>query len=367
MHQKTTIKLAVLLGLIFLFNANLKANQQHSEDSAIAEVNEKSDFDPVAFAFEHVLDAHEVHIAGEGASSITLPLPIILWTEKGLVTFLSSAFHHDNEGHHVVEKKGLNFVKYHEKIYQLNTGESEITLDDRKVVINAIQPLDFSITKAVFTMFLVAFLLFFVFFKVARFYKKNGAVAPKGIVSWMEPLVLFVRDDIAEPNIGAKKDKFMPYLLTVFFFILIGNLLGLIPWIGSPNLTGNISVTITLAMFTLIIQLIFSKKPFWKHIFMPPGVPLALYPILVPIEIAGIFIKPAALLIRLFANMTAGHIIVISLISIIFVKESLAWSGLSVPMALFISTLELLVAFLQAYIFTMLSALFIGTAVEEAH
>ena len=366
MHQKTTIKLAVLLGLIFLFNTNIKAIQGHVDDPVKTEENEKSDFDPVAFAFDHVLDAHEVHIAGEGASSITLPLPIILWTEKGLVSFLSSAFHHDNEGHHIVEKKGLNFVKYHEKIYQLNAGESHIEFKDKDVS-NASLPLDFSITKAVFTMFLVAFLLFFVFFKVARFYKKNGAVAPKGIVSWMEPLVLFVRDDIAEPNIGAKKDKFMPYLLTVFFFILIGNLLGLIPWIGSPNLTGNISVTITLAMFTLIIQLIFSKKPFWKHIFMPPGVPLALYPILVPIEIAGIFIKPAALLIRLFANMTAGHIIVISLISIIFVKESVAWSGLSVPMALFISCLELLVAFLQAYIFTMLSALFIGTAVEEAH
>ena len=369
MHQKTTIKLAVLLGMIFLFNTNLKANQDHepSKDST-------EPFKPVDFAFAHVLDAHEVHIAGEGASSITLPLPIILWTEKGLVTFLSSAFHHDNKGRYIVEKEGLNFVKYDGKIYQLNTGvtlppavlktkkEMQAWLKD-----NAALPLDFSITKAVFTMFLVAFLLFFVFFKVARFYKKNGAVAPKGIVSWMEPLVLFVRDDIAEPNIGAKKDRFMPYLLTVFFFILIGNLLGLIPWIGSPNLTGNISVTVTLAMFTLVIQLIFSKKPFWKHIFMPPGVPLALYPILVPIEIAGIFIKPAALLICLFANMTAGHIIVISLISIIFVKESLAWSGLSVPMALFISTLELLVAFLQAYIFTMLSALFIGTAVEEAH
>jgi len=365
MHQKTTIKMAVLLGMIFLFNISLKA-QDHVDNHTATEETIKSEFDPVAFAFDHVLDAHEVHIAGEGASSITLPLPVILWTEKGLVTFLSSSFHHDNEGHHKVEKKGLNFVKYHEKIYQLNPGESHIRLEGKDVV-NAIQPLDFSITKAVFTMFLVAFLLFFVFFKVARFYKKNGAVAPKGIVSWMEPLVLFVRDDIAEPNIGAKKDRFMPYLLTVFFFILIGNLLGLIPWIGSPNLTGNISVTVTLAMFTLVIQLIFSKKPFWKHIFMPPGVPLALYPILVPIEIAGIFIKPAALLIRLFANMTAGHIIVISLISIIFVKESLAWSGLSVPMALFISTLELLVAFLQAYIFTMLSALFIGTAVEEAH
>jgi F-type H+-transporting ATPase subunit a len=366
MHQKTTIKLAVLLGMIFLFNSNLKANQDHVSDPTVTEENEKSDFDPVAFAFDHVLDAHEVHIAGEGASSITLPLPVILWTENGLVSFLSSAFHHDNEGHHIVKRKDLNFVKYHEKIYQLNAGESHIQFKGKDVS-NASLPLDFSITKAVFTMFLVAFLLFFVFFKVARFYKKNGAVAPKGIVSWMEPLVLFVRDDIAEPNIGAKKDKFMPYLLTVFFFILIGNLLGLIPWIGSPNLTGNISVTITLAMFTLIIQLIFSKKPFWKHIFMPPGVPLALYPILVPIEIAGIFIKPAALLIRLFANMTAGHIIVISLISIIFVKESIAWSGLSIPMALFISTLELLVAFLQAYIFTMLSALFIGTAVEEAH
>ncbi len=301
MHQKTTFKLVVLIGMIFLFNPKLEAGQDHVSDPTATKENEKSDFDPVAFAFDHVLDAHEVHIAGEGASSITLPLPVILWTEKGLVTFLSSAFHHDNEGHHIVEKKGLNFVKYHEKIYLLNPGESHLKIEGKEVV-NAVQPLDFSITKAVFTMFLVAFLLFFIFFKVARFYKKNGAVAPKGIVSWMEPLVLFVRDDIAEPNIGAKKDRFMPYLLTVFFFILIGNLLGLIPWIGSPNLTGNISVTVTLAMLTLIIQLIFSKKPFWKHIFMPPGVPLALYPILVPIEIAGIFIKPAALLIRLYSR-----------------------------------------------------------------
>lgn len=365
MQQKTTLKSTVLLGLIFLFSVNFLAQESNSAEHE-AKDEAKKEFNAVEFAFDHVLDAHEVHIAGEGESSITLPLPIILWTENGLVTFLSSAFHHDNEGHHIVAQKGLNFVKHKEKIYQLNPGESHLAFDG-KVVANAIQPLDFSITKAVFTMFIVAFLLLFVFIKVARFYKKNGAVAPKGIVSWMEPLVLFVRDDIGEPNIGEKKDKFMPYLLTVFFFILIGNLLGLIPWIGSPNLTGNISVTITLAMFTLIIQLIFSKKPFWKHIISPPGVPIALYPILIPIEIAGIFIKPAALLIRLFANMTAGHIIVISLISIIFMKESIAWSALSVPMALFISTLELLVAFLQAYIFTMLSALFIGTAVQEAH
>ena len=206
------------------------------------------------------------------------------------------------------------------KIYQLSDGESHIRFEGKEIV-NATQPLDFFNNQSGVYYVFGGFLTVFYLFESGKvLQKKMVSFAPKGIVSWMEPLVLFVRDDIAEPNIGSKKDKFMPYLLTVFFFILIGNLLGLIPWIGSPNLTGNISVTITLAMFTLIIQLIFSKKPFWKHIFMPPGVPLALYPILVPIEIAGIFIKPAALLIRLFANMTAGHIIVISLISIIFVK-----------------------------------------------
>jgi F-type H+-transporting ATPase subunit a len=185
--------------------------------------------------------------------------------------------------------------------------------------------------------------------------------------TWNHLFYLF--DEIAQENIHGhdKYKKYMPYLLTVFFFILFGNLLGLIPFLSNPNMTGSISVTLLLAMITFIIQLASSKGAFWGHIFAPPGVPKALYVILVPIEFLGIFIKPAALTIRLFANITAGHIIVVSLISIIFVTKNLAWAGLSVPMTLFISILELLVAFLQAYIFTMLSALFIGTAAEEGH
>ena len=200
-------------------------------------------------------------------------------------------------------------------------------------------------------------------------HKKNGAVAPKGIAKFMEPLILFVRDDIAKENIKDNKHhKFLPYLTTVFFFIWINNLLGLIPiFPGGANLTGNITVTLFLALCTLFLTLIYSNKNYWTHIFATPGVPLVLLPIMIPIEIVGIFTKPFALMIRLFANITAGHIIILALISIIFINKSAYWGALSVPMALFISILEILVAALQAYLFAMLSALFIGAAVEEAH
>lgn len=326
------------------------------------------DFDPVATAMHHALDAHEIHIYGDAESGLTIPLPIILYTDNGIVNFMSSDFNHTDDGSVVVEANGMNFVKSHEKIYQLNEGESVATFDAEGHINNGTQILfDLSITKNVVTIFLVAFLMIFIFVSVAKQYKGEKVGAPRGLASWMEPLILYVRDDIAKTNIGHGYQRFMPFLLTIFFFIWIGNLLGLIPFISNPNMTGNISVTITLAVITLIVQMIFSKKAFWGHIFSPPGVPVALYPILVPIEFAGILIKPAALLIRLFANITAGHIIVVSLISIIFINKSVGWAGLSVPMALFISVLELLVAFLQAYIFTTLAALFIGSAVEEAH
>jgi F-type H+-transporting ATPase subunit a len=320
-------------------------------------------FDAAAHAIHHAMDAHEFHFT----DNFVIPLPVILWTENGLVTFMSSEFHHDDAGHHVVEKNGMKFVKYHEKIYQLNAGEDHVVFVDHKPE-NAIKPLDISLTKNVVTMFLVAGLMLWIFIATARNYRTETPTAPTGIAGFMEPLILFVRT-IAQDNIHGhdKYKKFMPYLLTVFFFILFGNVLGLIPFLANPNMTGSISVTIVLAAFTFIVQMIYSKKGFWSHIFLPPGVPYALYPILVPIEFAGIFIKPAALIIRLFANITAGHIIVVSLIAIIFVNQNAAWAGLSVPMTLFISVLELLVAFLQAYIFTMLSALFIGSAVEEAH
>jgi F-type H+-transporting ATPase subunit a len=346
------VLLAVLIVLPSFAQEEEKQKGEHS-----------SEFDATAHAIHHALDAHEFHFA----DGVVIPLPVILWTDEGLVTFMSSEFHHDDDGKHIVTKKGMNFVKFHEKIFILNPGETEIHLDAEHQAINATKVvMDFSLTKNVTTIFLIAFLLLLVFLKSAKKYKTDEIKAPSGIAGWTEPVVLFVRD-VAKENIeGEKYKKFTPYLLTVFFFILFGNLLGLLPFLANPNVTGSVSITLLLATFTFIIQMMNSKKSYWKHILAPPGVPFLLYPILIPIEIAGIFIKPAALMIRLFANMTAGHIIVVSLIAIIFVKENLAWAGLSVPFALFISILELLVAFLQAYIFTMLSALFIGMAVETA-
>jgi F-type H+-transporting ATPase subunit a len=199
---------------------------------------------------------------------------------------------------------------------------------------------------------------------MAGAYKKNGIAAPKGKQSFLEPLVMFVRDEIARPNIGAKADKFLPFLLTIFFFIWINNLLGLLP-IGA-NLTGNIAVTLTLAIITFVVVNVNGNASYWKHILMPP-VPWWLYPIMIPVELIGIFSKPFALMVRLFANITAGHIVVISLVSLIFIFKSMAIAPVSVAFALFIDVLELLVAFLQAFIFTMLTALFIGSAIEEHH
>ena len=364
---------AGLLVLTVLFSSTTFASEAISDAHADTDeshgteeqISKKEGFNPI----HHVLDAHDIHLWGEGHDAFSVPLPVILWTENGLVTFMSSEFHHDDSGHHVVERKGMSFVKLHEKIYQLNSGESAVHLNhETHEAENAVLPLDFSITKVVVAIFMVAFIVWFVFKAMARKYKGDKPQAPRGIASWMEPLVLFVRD-FSKENIGeAKYMKFMPYLLTVFFFIWFGNLSGLIPFIGGINMTGNISITLMLALMTLIIQLIHSKWAFWKHMLMPPGVPVLLYPILVPIELAGVLIKPAALTIRLFANITAGHIIVLSIIGIIFMNQNIAWAGLSVPLALFISILEAtLVAFLQAYIFTLLSSMFIGAAVDDGH
>lgn len=353
----------ILVGLLLTVTGFAKASGGNAAE-------EEKPFDAASHAIHHALDAHEIHVA----DGFTIPLPIILWTDNGLVTFMSSEFHHDDEGHHIVESNGMNFVKIHEKIYQLDAGADHVAFDAEHHPTNAHKvTLDFSITKNVLAIFIVAGLLLFVFIRSAKKYNGGKPVAPSGIAKWTEPGVIFVQD-IAKENIeGDKYKRFTPFLLTLFFFIFFGNLLGLIPFLSNPNMTGSISITLLLATITFIIQMVNSKKTYWMHILDPLGnsLPwfgkLPLYLILVPIEIAGIFIKPVALLIRLFANITAGHIIVVSLISIIFVNKSLAWAGLSVPMTLFISTLELLVAFLQAYIFTMLAAMYIGSAVESAH
>ncbi len=338
----------------------------------------KKEFNVTEMIMHHISDAHEWHLWGEHENAKTIYLPIIL-IDGGLKTFSSSNFYDGKPktgkdhktGNEVEYVQGIgaaaDYIMVHEKIFKLN-GAEEVKFEDGHPH-GLTTPLDFSITKNVVSLFFGALLILFVMFGVAKFYKKNGAVAPKGIAKFLEPLIVMVRDDVAKSNINEHKYmKYVPYLLTIFFFIFFNNLLGLIPIIpGGANLTGNITVTLFLAVCTLVVTVVSGNKNYWGHIFATPGVPMALLPIMIPIEVVGIITKPFALMIRLFANMTGGHIIVLALISIIFINQNAAWGALSVPMALFISVLELLVAFLQAFLFAMLSSLFIGAAVEEAH
>ena len=321
----------------------------------------------------HIQDAHEWHLWG-GHDGASIYLPIILM-DGGMKTFSSSHFYHGTpmvaidkatgKEHGYIAGTGpaSGYAMFHETIYKMEHGELHFEGNHP----HNVAPFDFSITKNVASLFITFLILILVMFSVAKYYKKNGAVAPKGIAKFIEPLIVFVRDDIAKANIDQHKyKKFVPFLLTIFFFILVSNLTGLIPLVQA-NVTGNITVTLFLAVCTLLVTVFSGNKNYWKHIFATPGVPKPLLIIMVPIELVGVLTKPFALMIRLFANITAGHIIILALISIIFLNQSAAWGALSVPMALFISVLEILVAFLQAYLFAMLSALFIGAAVEEAH
>ncbi|WP_300666329.1 F0F1 ATP synthase subunit A [Fluviicola sp.] len=336
----------------------------------------EEEFEVGEMIMHHISDAHEWHLWGGHHNSVSVYLPIIL-VDGGLKTFSSRHFYHGEHATAVDHKtnKEVEYVKgvgpaagyamFHEEIYKLNGGE--LSFEDGHVH-DAVSPLDFSITKNVLSLFMGAILILLIMSNVARFYKKHGAVAPKGLAKYLEVLIVMVRDDIAKANIGHKYKKYVPYLLTIFFFIFINNLLGLVPFLpGGANLTGNITVTLFLAVATLLVTLFSANKNYWLHIFAMPGVPKPLLIIMIPIELVGILTKPFALMIRLFANISAGHIIILALISIIFINQNAAWGALSVPMALFISVLELLVAFLQAFLFAMLSALFIGAAVEEAH
>lgn len=350
------------VALLACFNTMASENKNNKPGA-------EEEFNSVEMIMHHISDAHDFHFLdytdSEGVEhAVSIPLPVILYTNNGLVCFMSSAFHHNDDGSYVVSKRGTNFVKYHEKIYQLNDGASSLEFDEQHHPLNAVKPIDVSITKNVFSMLLSVVLLLTLFGAAGRSARKNPG-APKGILAFLEPIVVFIREDIIIPNVGEKKYKtYIPYLITIFFFIFFNNLLGLIP--GGANVTGNIAVTLVLSVFTLLVTNFSANKAYWKHIFLPP-VPLALYPIMVPIEVIGVLTKPFALMIRLFANITAGHIIILSLISLIFVFKSIFIAPVSVGFVLFMYTLELLVALLQAYIFTLLSALFIGQAIEEHH
>jgi F-type H+-transporting ATPase subunit a len=288
---------------------------------------------------------------------VGIPLPVIIW-DNGLRIFSSTKLNHGKS----VAQSGDNFYKlHHSKIYKTD-ADGTINYDESHHPVN-VKPLDFSITKNVVSILFTALIMLLLFKGLADSYKKNGMIA-KGVGRFFEPLVLYVRDEIAIPNIGQKHYKrFMSYLLTLFFFIWFLNLLGLTPL--GINVTGNIAITFALALITFIITNFSGKKTYWKHIFWMPGVPIPMKIILAPIELLGVVIKPFSLMIRLYANISAGHIVLMSLISLMFIFRNWLGSSLSFVLAFSISIIEILVALLQAYIFTVLSALYFGFAVEE--
>jgi F-type H+-transporting ATPase subunit a len=311
-------------------------------------------FDPVAIIMHHIADANEFHILG----NLSMPLPVIIYNKdsKSWFTTMSSAFHpHHGEG----TKEVNGYVMSHSRVHPADGSHNFI---------------DFSITKNVFSMLLGIFILFIGFFITNAAYRKRENKAPAGFQSLMEPLVQFVAHDIARENIGKNYLKFTPFLICVFFFILINNLLGLIPiFPGSANISGNISFTFALGLLAFLMINVFAKKDYWGHIFVMPGVPKALLLILTPIEVMGIFIKPIALMLRLFGNITGGHIAILSIASMVFmlgkVGESIGGSigggVIAIPLLIFVNAMELFVAFLQAYVFTLLTAIFIGIGQEE--
>ena len=360
--QINTFK-TLLLGLLLSLSFVVKANE------SIEEKSDEKDFNVTDMIMHHIKDAHDFHIMDWDGHAISFPLPVILWTNDGLVTFMSSEFHHNDDGTIVVEKGGQKFIKFHEEIYYANDEAdhgSYVSFDPEHHPTN-VAPLDFSITKLVFSMFMSMILLLLIFGFSARAYNRSENGVPTGIAKFTEPLIVFIRDEVAIPNIGEKHYKrFLPFLLTLFFFIWINNIMGLIPFFPfSGNLSGNIAFTVVLALITFIITTFVANKDYWKHIFWMPGVPVPMKLFLAPIEFMGIFIKPISLMIRLFANISAGHIIVLSLISLIFIAKSIWIAPASVIFSVFISVIEVLVVAIQAYIFTMLTALYIGSAMEE--
>ncbi len=383
--------------------------EAHSECGHDIDATVEGEYNAGDVAVHHIADANAIHIFGD----LYLPLPCFLYAPgHGWTITSSSAFHPHHHGSGEISKDG--YVLVHGAIMRLKdealiTGEHNIEgythkeetidgknkifyfatidgvckeLDNKSTLDGGLMGggvtsfYDYSITRNVFTMLITCFLLFFAFRAAAVAGKKREGLAPEGIQNFLEPFYTFIRDDVAKPAIGPKYEKYMPFLLTTFFFILGLNLIGQIPFFpGSANVTGNISVTIVLALLTFILMLASSNKHFWEHILWMPGVPAWIKVILTPVEILGLFLKPFTLLLRLFANITAGHIVVLCFVGLIFIfgKAGTDAGGSAIgllaaaPLTLFMMALELLVAFLQAFIFVMLSATYFGMALEEPH
>lgn len=365
------VSIAILVAFLPIIGYSNTPEAPASTDSAPVETTHEAHAEPAdlkskirAFIDHHVLDAHDFSLFVDESTHTHygFPLPIILW-DNGVHFFSSSKFNHGDEHGTVAESNGNYYVLHHERIYKTD-AQGTLTMDEHHHPKNA-KPIDLSITKGVFTIMVVAFLMFMLFSSLAKSYAKNGGIS-SGPGRFFEPIVLYVRDEIAIPNIGEKHyKKYMSYLLTIFFFVWFLNIFGLTPL--GINVTGNIAVTFGLAVITFLITNLTANKNYWGHIFWMPGVPTPMKFILAPIELLGVLIKPFSLMIRLYANIFAGHIVLMSLIGLMFIFKNWLGSSLSFLLSFAISTIEILVALLQAYIFTMLSALYFGSAVEEHH
>ncbi|MEM6629262.1 MAG: F0F1 ATP synthase subunit A [Bacteroidota bacterium] len=376
-----TGKYTLLLILSLLISSLLFSQESHHEDSH----GEKEEFKIGDMIMHHVLDSHDWHITdipkGNGEyTPVALHLPWIFYSSRDGVVFSST---------HGLEEKG--YVAHHDKLYALkegahvdhthSEGHSEVHLDDHWIEENtdhAVSIWDFSLTKTSLQMIIIGILLVLTFGAVAKGYSRNDGQAPKGIQSFFEPIIMFIRDDVAKPFLGDNTYRFLPYLLTLFFFIWFSNLLGLTPF--NSNIAGNISVTAALALLSMIMINWNGSKDYWKHIFLAPGLPKFLLPLMVIVEFIGVLTKPFALAIRLFANISAGHFMVLSMVGMLFIMgkggESVvgatAISPISIGFTAGIFLLEMIVAVIQAFIFTLLTAAFLGMAMEshdhhEAH
>lgn len=361
----------LLITVLFFTSGNAFAEEsvEHSsieattnDAPALVQHHESKKFDAGKMIIEHVADNHQWHLFGH----TTIALPVILKTDKGVEIFSSARFGH--EGEEIYKGENYDYALKEGSVVVVDESGAEDKMATEKLW-------DLSITKNVMAMLISMILMVWIFLTVAKSYVTNKGKAPRGLQSFIEPLIIFVRDDVAKPSIGNKRyERFMPFLLTVFFFIWINNLLGLIPFFpGGVNVTGSISIAMVLAAFTLLITFFAANKHYWHHVFAMPGVPKGVLLILTPIEILGLFLRPFVLMIRLFANITAGHIISLAFFSLIFIFGEMnaglgmGISVLSLVFTVFMGALELLVAFLQAYVFTLLSAIYFGAAIDEGH
>lgn len=362
------IRMAIIATFILSSTTLLQAqHEDYEQEHGMEEWQEDiaiKEFKAGDMIMEHISDAYEWHIITVNDHHISIPLPIMLYDENDFHFFWSTVYHHSH---------------IHDGYFISTTGMNSGKIVKNDTQGNEVRPfLDFSFTKNVLSIFISIIIMLIVFMSVAKSYKRNEGKAPKGLQSLLEPIILFVRDDIAKASIGEEKYlKYTPFLLTLFFFILINNMLGIIPLFpGGANVTGNIGVTGVLALFTFVITTFSGNKNYWTHIVNAPGVPWWLklpLPLMPIVELIGVFTKPLILMIRLFANISAGHIIILGFISLIFIfgeiSESIGYgvSILSIAFSIFMNVLELLVTFIQAYVFTLLSALYFGMATEESH